>query len=52
MNSLGTLLDGVRLEHESEFKYFGCVWVNQAQMGQSVEGRWQVRGVSQIPIGL
>ena len=30
-------VDGVRLEHVSEFKYLGCVLV---QMGQSVVGWW------------
>ena len=35
-------VDGLRLEHVSEFKYLGVKWLNQIQMGQSVIGRWQV----------
>ena len=26
-------VDKFRLEHVSEFKYLGCFWMNQAQMG-------------------
>ena len=28
-------VDGIRLEHVSEFKYLGCVWTNMVQMSQS-----------------
>ena len=27
----------------------GAFWMNQAQMGQSVEGRWRVGGGLQVP---
>ena len=33
-------VDGIRLEHVSEFKYLGCVWTNQVLMRQNVVGRW------------
>ena len=33
-------LDRIYLEHVLEFKYLGCVWMNQVPMGQSVVGRW------------
>ena len=32
-------VEGIRLEHVSEFKYLGCVLANQVQMRQSEEGR-------------
>ena len=35
-------IDRICLEHISEFKYLGYVWMNQVQMGQNVVGRWQV----------
>ena len=44
-------INGIRLEHVSEFKYFGCFWVNQVQTGQNVVGRWQVGGELQVPLG-
>ena len=42
-------VDEMRLEHVSEFKYFGCVSTNQVQMGQSAGGRWLVGGGLQVP---
>ena len=40
-------VDGICLEHVSEFKYLGCVWMNQAQ---NVVGRWRVGGSLQVPL--
>ena len=45
------LVDGMRLEHESEFKYLGCVWRNQVHMKQRVVGRWRVGGGLQMLLG-
>ena len=49
----GVHVDGVRLEHVSEFKYFWDVfWMNQVQMEQNAVGRWQVGGGGlQVPSG-
>ena len=44
-------VDGIRLEHVSEFKYLGCVLMNQAEMGQSIAGRWRVGGGLQVLSG-
>ena len=38
-------VDGIRLEHVSEFKYLGCVLSNQTQMGQNAIGRWRAGGL-------
>ena len=35
-------VDGIRLEHVSEFKYLGCVLTNQVEIGQNVVRRWRV----------
>ena len=35
-------VDGIRLEHISEFKYLGCVLDDQVQKRQSVVGRCRV----------
>ena len=39
-------VDGIHIEHVSEFKYLGCVmfWTNWVQMEQSVVERWPVGG--------
>ena len=37
-------VDWIRLEHVSEFKYFGYILENQVQMGTNVVGRWRVGG--------
>ena len=36
-------LDGIRLEHISEFK-FVVFWTTRVHMRQSVKGRWRVGG--------
>ena len=36
-------VDVVHLGHVSEFKYLGCVWMNQVQMGQHAVGMWQAK---------
>ena len=37
-------VDGIRLEHVSEFKYLGCVLNESGTDGQSVLGSWRVGG--------
>ena len=37
-------VDGVSLEHVSEFKYLGRVLANLEQMGQNAVGRWRAGG--------
>ena len=44
-------VDGIRLEHVSEFKCLGVVWTNQAQIQQSVIERWIVGGKLQARSG-
>ena len=46
-------VDGIRLEHVTEFKYLFkyVLWTNQVQMGQSVVGRWHVVGGLRVPLG-
>ena len=39
-------VDGIRLEHFSEFKYLGCDLV---QMGQNAVGRWQEGEELEVP---
>ena len=41
-------IDGIHLEHVSEFKYLDKFWINQIQMRQSVVGRWQLGGGLQV----
>ena len=36
-------IDGIRLEHVSEFRCLWCVWTHQVQKEQSVVGRWKMR---------
>ena len=35
-------VDELRLEHVSEFKYFGCVLDESGTLGQSAVGNWRV----------
>ena len=44
-------VDGIRLEHVSEFKYFGCVLVESGTDGENVVGRWRVGGGLQMSLG-
>ena len=44
-------VDGFHSEHVSEFKYFGYVLMNQAQMGQNAIGSWRAEGGLQVPSG-
>ena len=38
-------VDGIRLEHVSEFKYLGCV------LDESIVGRWPMGDWLQVPLG-
>ena len=45
-------VDGICLEHVSEFKFLGCVfWMNQVQIRQNMVRRWQVGGGWQVLLG-
>ena len=37
-------VDGIRLEHISEFKYFGCVLDESGTDEAECSGRWRVGG--------
>ena len=44
-------VDGIHLEHVSEFKYLGCVLDESGRVGQNAIGRWQAGGGFQVPSG-
>ena len=41
-------VDGIRLEHISQFKYFGCVLDESGTDGQDAVGRWRAGGGLQV----
>ena len=41
-------VDGIRLEHVSEFKYFRCVYMNQVLMRQSIVGGLLMLGICSL----
>ena len=43
-------VDGVRLEHISEFKYLGCVLDESGTDGANVVEKWRVGGGLQVPL--
>ena len=45
-------VDGVRLEHVSEFKYNLNTWMNRVQMRHNDVGMWRVGGGLQVLLGL
>ena len=44
-------VDGIRLEHVSEFKYLGCVLEESGLPAQSVVRKWRVGGRFQVSLG-
>ena len=44
-------VDGIRLEHVSEYKYLGCVLDESGTDGADVIGRWRAGGEFQVPSG-
>ena len=44
-------VDGICLEHVSEFKYLGCVLDKSGTDGENIVGKWRVGGGLQVPLG-